>query len=682
MFCKKCGKQLNDGARVCPNCGTKVNSTQSVVSIFNSWKNIWSITNEANESDCMVHPKIPEEAKSLARQNFGIGYDEKILFIRDTSFWDSRNQGLVLTDCNIYCIPDNDSPDEKIVLSWSDVKYVEYKDLYLYFWGYSGQADDHCYIGMSFFQKSDDAVKARRIGSNLSQAFTAMAQCMEPEADPFDEAVGHYNNLLAEGKDDEALSFALSCKEQEGLEVFYLYAGACYGQKGDYKNAIAIFDEGLTKCEPQSPLATWLYYYKYSWIHASGNDAEARKFILPVIQNATEDMKRDDGLSIREDAMNDLEACDKEYVAHFLEQPYNRRKVLLPVNSYTDLSQNHLNVIDIKKLDCSGISFPIGHPVAYQLYVGHPYVAQKYLPFDSYELELIEDKVREFCQLAQCLGATEISIESLNSSSSDQHSNTEQNVSGKVDYKFASASGSGNRNGSKHLIEEISQSINLHQKFKPNAKPYLPESLVWYPNEPSWQRLYEQRMHGALQQHEERIETRKSRVLEGTELNSIEGEFKNLLLSANGHWDKKMEEKFELQENAVLAIRVQFAPLNVEHGGSMQSPSAIAQYTENEKEYIEEVKTCLAESGDISASERRLLERLRKHLGISEERASELEESLSPTLTDEEKDYLDEYRLCLEDGGSISTGERRLLDKFRIRLGISEERVKEIENMV
>ncbi len=310
-------------------------------------------------------------------------------------------------------------------------------------------------------------------------------------------------------------------------------------------------------------------------------------------------------------------------------------------------------------------------------------MAQKYLPFDSYELELIEDKVREFCQLAQCLGATEISIESLNSSSSDQHSNTEQNVSGKVDYKFASASCSGNRNGSKHLIEEISQSINLHQKFKPNAKPYLPENLVWYPNEPSWQRLYEQRMYGALQQHEERIETRKSRVLEGTELNSIEGEFKNLLLAANGHWDKKMEEKFELQENAVLAIRVQFAPLNgLEHSGSMQLHSATAQYTENEREYIEEIKTCLAESGNISASERRLLESLRKHLCISEERAVELEKSLAQALTDTEKEYLKEYRLCFEDGGSISTGERRLLDKFRIRLGISEERGKEIENMV
>lgn len=677
MFCKKCGRQLNDGAMVCPNCGTRIQYV-SVEGVFSMYA--WKHEGELNDCDCFAG-RIPEDVKGSVRQNFGIDFSEDVLFVRDTSFWNSRDQGLVITSSGVYCIPDNDSPDDKIAFSWDIVKNVIYKDSVLYFFGY-GDETDYCQIHISFFMKDDDDRKAYRLGNKLAQMFTSMAQSIEPEADPFDEAWNYYQQLGNEGKIDEALRFALSCKDKEGLEAFHLYAGACYGQKGDYKNAIAIFDEGLTKCEPQSPLATWLYYYKYSWIHASGNDAEARKFILPVIQNATEDMKRDDGLSIREDAMNDLEACDKEYVAHFLEQPYNRRKVLLPVNSYTDLSQNHLNVIDIKKLDCSGISFPIGHPVAYQLYVGHPYVAQKYLPFDSYELELIEDKVREFCQLAQCLGATEISIESLNSSSSDQHSNTEQNVSGKVDYKFASASGSGNRNGSKHLIEVISQSINLHQKFKPNAKPYLPESLVWYPNEPSWQRLYEQRMHGALQQHEERIETRKSRVLEGTELNSIEGEFKNLLLSANGHWDKKMEEKFELQENAVLAIRVQFAPLNVEQGGSMQSPSAIAQYTENEKEYIEEVKTCLAESGDISASERRLLERLRKHLGISEERASELEESLSPTLTDEEKNYLDEYRLCLEDGGSISTGERRLLDKFRIRLGISEERVKEIENMV
>lgn len=678
MFCKKCGKQLNDGAKVCPNCGTKVNQGQSLISIFNSWKSIWTNVNEANVSDCMVYPNIPEEAKSLSRQNFGINYNEQILFVRDTSFWNSRNQGLVLTDGGVYCIPDNDNPDEVIILPWHIIKYAEYKELVIYFWGYGDQTDN-CPIHISYFMKGDDEKIARRLGNNLSQMFTAMAQSVEPEADPFDEALEHYSKLREEGKTDEALQFALSCKENEGFEWFYVFAGLCYEDKDDANNAITMFNEGLKRCEQEDRLTTWLYYYKYSALHHIGNDIEARKYTLPVIQNATEDMKRNDGLSIREDAMNDLEIYDKEYVAHFLEMPYNKRKVLLPVNNYTDLNQEHMSVIDIKRLESAGIQFPIGHPVAYQLYVGHPYLTQKYLPFENYELELIEDKVREFCQLAQCLGATEISIESLNSSSSDQRSNSEMNASGKVDYRFASAQGSGNRNKSRHLIEEISQSINLHQKFKPNTKPHLPENLVWYPNEPSWQRLYEQRMQGALQQHEERIETRKSRVLEGTELNSIQGEFKNLLLAANGHWDKKMEEKFELQENAVLAIHVQFAGLNELDKAPITSTS---QYSDDEKEYLEELKTCLSDAeGEISTGERRLLERLRRHLGISEERAAEIENSLKPQLSDEEKEYLEEFKLCLEDGNNISSGERRLLDKLRNSLGISEERAKEIENM-
>lgn len=89
----------------------------------------------------------------------------------------------------------------------------------------------------------------------------------------------------------------------------------------------------------------------------------------------------------------------------------------------------------------------------------------------------------------------------------------------------------------------------------------------------------------------------------------------------------------------------------------------------------------MEENGEISSGERRLLEKLRKHLGISEERALALEESLKPSLTEDEKEYLEEYKLCLEEGGSISASERRLLDKLRNRLGISEERAKEIEKM-
>ena len=99
------------------------------------------------------------------------------------------------------------------------------------------------------------------------------------------------------------------------------------------------------------------------------------------------------------------------------------------------------------------------------------------------------------------------------------------------------------------------------------------------------------------------------------------------------------------------------------------------------KEYLEEVKMCLEEDNEISPRERRLLDRLRIKLNISEERAKELEESLkSPQLTKDEQEYLEEYKLCMEEDGEISSKERRLLDRLRDKLGISVERAKELEN--
>ncbi len=105
-------------------------------------------------------------------------------------------------------------------------------------------------------------------------------------------------------------------------------------------------------------------------------------------------------------------------------------------------------------------------------------------------------------------------------------------------------------------------------------------------------------------------------------------------------------------------------------------------FSEGEQEYLEEVKMCLEEDDEISPRERRLLDRLRTKLNISEERAKELEESLkTPQLTEEEQEYLEEYKLCLEEDGEISSKERRLLDRLRDKLGISVERAKELEKL-
>ena len=106
--------------------------------------------------------------------------------------------------------------------------------------------------------------------------------------------------------------------------------------------------------------------------------------------------------------------------------------------------------------------------------------------------------------------------------------------------------------------------------------------------------------------------------------------------------------------------------------------SSSASVTSEEQEYLEEIRACLDNDGEITSRERRLLDRLRKSLGITEARAKELEASVN-SMSDEEKEYQEELKACLEDG-TISDRERRLLDRLRKSLGISEERAMAIEN--
>lgn len=100
--------------------------------------------------------------------------------------------------------------------------------------------------------------------------------------------------------------------------------------------------------------------------------------------------------------------------------------------------------------------------------------------------------------------------------------------------------------------------------------------------------------------------------------------------------------------------------------------------TKEEEQYQEEILFCLEDDGEISEQERVFLERKRKKLGISEERAAEIEQQTAPLLTKNEQEYLETIReLCTN--GIISDRARRLLDRERESLNISVRRAAEIE---
>ena len=100
-----------------------------------------------------------------------------------------------------------------------------------------------------------------------------------------------------------------------------------------------------------------------------------------------------------------------------------------------------------------------------------------------------------------------------------------------------------------------------------------------------------------------------------------------------------------------------------------------------EKEYLDELKECLADNAQISPMERRLLDKFRDRLGISKERAEELQQMvMKPVLTDEEKEYIEIFKE-LSGEGEMTERKRRILNREREALGIMEERALELEQI-
>lgn len=425
----------------------------------------------------------------------------------------------------------------------------------------------------------------------------------------------------------------------------------------------------------------WSYddsFLRFLWYRLTDSLFQARNLALMVSQNAT-DETLDDKL-LKDVALEDFNDYDKQYAELFTQFDYKDRKAIYVAPNYTDLSQQHVDVFTRYRLPKEiAQNLPVGHPVENQVYVGHPYLPDLYLPIETYQFAFVEDRVREFCEIAQALGATEITVEALNTSHMSKNGSNRRNVSGGGSYGDNSANGTYENDREYSSVEEKYQALDFHQEYYPREQPHLPEKMVWYQHEPRWQRLYNQRLKGILT-HEERIETRSSQVVSGNELTDIKAEVKSLF-EMNGEWTETMEEKFTQEENAILSIKVKFAPLSELTGKApAKAPKSADSMTPQEKEYLEEVKLTL-EDGEIGPRERKSLERNRIRLGISETRATQLEATVSaPQLTEGEKEYLEEVRATLEDG-EIGPRERKALERKRIRLGISEERAKQIESM-
>lgn len=461
----------------------------------------------------------------------------------------------------------------------------------------------------------------------------------------------------------------------------------------------------------------------------------------------------------------------QNFLTHFKEIPVKDRNIITIAKTDRLFKSDHLTLLNYDNLP--QVHFPMSHPKINHSYIVHPYKTDSYLPIENYDYELLNDRLNEFFYFLQCLGATSISYEIVEDESSQQASRSQQSQgqnnrnsnynersnnnqyggSAGVNLGFVNAevggssshANSGSNYGEGGYQQDQSQEavmnsslrnflrMGRNQTFDPLQKPYVPNDLIWYPNEYTWQRIAQQRLNGNMLSHSETLSSSQSETLSVSEIASINEELDDLfeeVSSNNAHFDisgklgigkfgfkasynedksstsghseassrkssssYRSESKIKKNRDYAVRIHVTFKPMNafaqdipyteaVPAPEPKAAPHTASQSTlsDEERRYLEEVHFMLQDDGMIDDKERDILERYRTRFGISQARAKELEDQAmaGSTLTPEEQEYVNEYKAALCDG-VLGERDRRILSRLAGFLKLSDKRVAELE---
>lgn len=365
------------------------------------------------------------------------------------------------------------------------------------------------------------------------------------------------------------------------------------------------------------------------------------------------------------------------------DKEFENRKVIFIAKRESDLYGfwDRTDTINyVFTLDCipPDIKFPLGPAVGNTLYVANPAKPDEYVPYNNNEYALFMDKIRELKRLLRALGATEITFTSEKGSSVEELTKTSWNASGEANFKVHKASGGVQSSHSRQATSSRDLKVDFIERLNPLSAPSLPDDLHWYYIDPEWKDLVEARLKHNQLHFEQSISTKQVSSLDEQSQLDVNAVYENLVLSINAKYHREREFHVKTSEETMWHITAEFKPLDeFDINGVAHRRESQGSLNPNEQDYLDAIKDLLAD-GEISNRERHMLERIRKSKGISEQRAAELEASLTPQLTEDEIEYLEMYREYAEQG-NINDKVRRRLDRYAESLGLTNDRVKQLE---
>lgn len=342
----------------------------NMLSIFK--RGVMSLLRHHNNNDCLIL-NISDSDKGNVRNNFGLELDEQILWVRDTSFWSNKNQGLVITDKQIVYIPDNDKPDDRLNIEFNDIQHVEYREMSLFVWNYQ---NEYCQLGLGlFFKDTTESNELIADAKTLANVLTNMAKSVghvETET-VFDRM----NSLMSEENYDEVVDCAKEVVSDVGNDndtkcIAYMYLSEALSKKGEkdshkgmnsyMRDAIEACDQAMELCEDEDPYRYTIFKQKGEIEQMADDVRSARNCFIAAMDS--------DDFDLKKDAKNSYELLTREISSDkssFLNDDYNKRKFLFTVSNDKQIpgcydKEDNVQWIFSLGLIPDYINFPVGHP--------------------------------------------------------------------------------------------------------------------------------------------------------------------------------------------------------------------------------------------------------------------------------------------------------------------------------
>lgn len=524
---------------------------------------------DLNYNDCVGDEEMLKFFDPIVKERYGVTAIEELFFIRDTSTFNDLDSGTAITEKGFYIFSNSlFSGKSSYLYLWEAFCKVEFKGTNFIFYTYPNEQGEQEYFAIPQKNFVKASTPQTALINNLLKLFNKILELAAPVKE--DDAANAIIEVINELEDDPQAIIDIA---SEALDVYpsisdYLKfeIGLNHYRLGDYqqcKRYLLEADNGNISNYYQTWLNILLGYV------LEESDFKSSRQRRLVASKGSKDLvlcdDEDREFPAPQLALKDLNEADAKYFSSLNRHQYADHKLIYAVKDMSQLStlsHNQIMAVSLQTLRDANLDFPMGHPVANQLYVCHPYCQNKFIPYDNYELEFIEDRIREFCEIAQCLGASSIKIEAIN----EESKNDKSSIDGSFGIKGGNRAGSGNASAHgkfmENIVDQLRNSMEFEQSFSIPVSPHIPESTVWLAKEPSWQRLIQQRMQGNLSRHREVISTSKSRLIDGNALLELNGEIKSVYADMGLNFSVELSNRLQTTQNASLSIAVEFFPLH------------------------------------------------------------------------------------------------------------------------